>query len=99
MLLSILLQIPNAVDSANAAQSAAATAQIPDNLWSLAVKGGVVMIPIGLMFVFSLYLAIERYLTIRNAAKIEAALAQDAERQKSIEAEGLSFIRFTNEQV
>ncbi len=73
MLLSILLQIPNAVDSANAAQSAAATAQIPDNLWSLAVKGGVVMIPIGLMFVFSLYLAIERYLTIRNAAKIDAA--------------------------
>lgn len=73
MLLSILLQIPNAVDSANLAQTKAATAQIPDNLWDLAVKGGVVMIPIGLMFVFSLYLAIERYLTIRNAAKIDAA--------------------------
>ncbi|MDI1233608.1 MAG: MotA/TolQ/ExbB proton channel family protein [bacterium] len=73
MLSFILLQLPNAVDSANLAQSAAATAQIPDNLWALAVKGGVVMIPIGIMFVFALYLAIERYLTIRNAAKIDNA--------------------------
>ena len=29
------------------------------------------MIPIGIMFILSLYLAIERYLTIRNAAKID----------------------------
>ncbi len=71
MLLSILLQTGIAVDSATAAHTAAATAQIPDSLWGLAVKGGVVMIPIGVMFVLSLYLAIERYLTIRNAAKID----------------------------
>ncbi len=74
MLLSILLQqTAVAVDSATAAQAATVTTQMPDNLWELAVKGGVVMIPIGIMFIFSLYLAIERYLTIRNAAKIDFA--------------------------
>lgn len=71
MLLSILLQTPIAVDSANAAHTVATQTQLPDNLWQLAQKGGPVMIPIGIMFVLSIYLAIERYLTIRNAAKID----------------------------
>lgn len=71
MLLSILLQTAVAVDSANAAHQAASEAQLPGNLWDLAVKGGVVMIPIGIMFVLSLYIAIERYLTIRNAGKVD----------------------------
>ena len=76
MLLSILLQLPQttavAADSANAAQNATNAAQVPKNLWEIAVLGGPVMIPIGLMFIIALYLAIERYLTIRNAAKIDA---------------------------
>jgi biopolymer transport protein ExbB len=72
MLLSILLQTTALTDSATAAQTAATTANMPGNLWDMAVKGGVVMIPIGILFVASLYIAIERYLAIRNAAKIDA---------------------------
>ncbi len=71
MLLSILLQTPSAVDSANAVKKALAESQAPQNLWEFASKGGIVMIPIGILFVIALYLAIERYLAIRNAAIIE----------------------------
>jgi biopolymer transport protein ExbB len=71
MLLSILLQTTAvAVDSAHMAQAETA-AKAPKNLWEIAVLGGPVMIPIGLMFIISVYLAIERYLTIRNAGKID----------------------------
>ncbi len=68
MLLSIFLQ---AVSDTAAATTNAATAEMPDNLWKLAAKGGVVMIPIGIMFVASIYLAIERWLTIQKASKID----------------------------
>lgn len=69
MLLSILLQVP--VDSAAHATTQATANSLPDSPWGLAVKGGVVMIPIGIMFIIALYLAIERYLAIRNASKID----------------------------
>jgi biopolymer transport protein ExbB len=69
MLLSIFLQA--VTDTAAAATTNAATAEMPDNLWKLAAKGGVVMIPIGIMFVASIYLAIERWLTIQKASKID----------------------------
>ncbi len=69
MLLSIFLQAVS--DTAAAATTNAATAEMPDNLWKLAAKGGVVMIPIGIMFVASIYLAIERWLTIQKAYKID----------------------------
>ncbi len=70
MLLSIFLQAVN--DTAAAAGTAnAADSAMPDNLWQLAAKGGVVMIPIGIMFVASIYLAIERWLTIQKASKID----------------------------
>jgi biopolymer transport protein ExbB len=69
MLLSIFLQAVQ--DTAASAATNAATAEMPDNLWKLAAKGGVVMIPIGIMFVASIYLAIERWLTIQKASKID----------------------------
>jgi biopolymer transport protein ExbB len=71
MLLSILLQTPTAVDSANIAKIAATAALAPETPWDLVSKGGIVMIPIGLMFIAALYIAIERYLAIRNASKID----------------------------
>lgn len=71
MLLSILLQTPSAVDSANAVKKALAESEAPKNLWEFAEKGGLVMIPIGILFIIALYLAIERYLAIRSAAIIE----------------------------
>ncbi len=71
MLLSILLQVP--VDSVSAAAAAATTAETPTNtLWDLAIKGGVIMIPIGIMGILAIYLSIERWMTINKAARIDA---------------------------
>jgi biopolymer transport protein ExbB len=39
----------------------------------LAVKGGVIMIPLALMFVISVYVFIERLITINNAGKVPAS--------------------------
>jgi biopolymer transport protein ExbB len=39
----------------------------------LAMKGGVIMIPLALMFVISVYVFIERLLTINNAGKVPAS--------------------------
>lgn len=72
MLLSILLQAITTTDSLSEAAKANSGGAMPENLWQLAMKGGVVMIPIGLMLVFSIYLAIERWLTINKASKIDA---------------------------
>lgn len=72
MLLSIFLQAVTATaDSASQAAQNSSGGEMPENLWQLAVKGGVVMIPIGIMLVASIYLAIERWLTINKAAKID----------------------------
>ena len=53
--------------------SAAATATGPEKttLVDLAIKGGVVMIPIGVLFVLAIYLFIERWLTIRKASRVD----------------------------
>ncbi len=71
MLLSIILQTPLAVDSANAVKRAGIEAQTPHNLWDMAQMGGPVMIPIGLLFIAAIYLTIERYLAIRAASVID----------------------------
>ncbi|MFN4083478.1 MAG: MotA/TolQ/ExbB proton channel family protein [Bacteroidia bacterium] len=42
------------------------------SLLDLIIKGGVIMIPIGLLSIISIYVIIERYIFIRNASKIEA---------------------------
>jgi biopolymer transport protein ExbB len=38
----------------------------------LAIKGGIIMIPIVVLFVIAIFLLIERYLTIRKASKLDA---------------------------
>jgi biopolymer transport protein ExbB len=68
----ILLQVTQvAVDTvanaANAAQSSASKMSILDLLW----KGGWVMLPIGILSVLAVYFAIERYLVINKASKVD----------------------------
>ena len=43
------------------------------SLWELATKGGWIMLPIGILFVASIYIFFERYFYIRMAAKTDAA--------------------------
>jgi len=65
-MLTTLLQI-------TADTSAAALAAGPEKttLVDMALKGGIVMIPIAVLFVLSIYLFIERWLTIRKASRVD----------------------------
>jgi biopolymer transport protein ExbB len=60
----VLLQI--LTDTASVSTAAEQSISVLD----LAVKGGVIMIPLALMFVVSVYVFIERLLTINNAGKV-----------------------------
>ncbi len=58
----LFLQIPG--DS-----TAAAVTTKELDLLDLTLKGGIIMIPIGILFIIGIYLTIERYLTVKKAAK------------------------------
>ncbi len=81
MLSSILLQITTTAGAAqdtisqvaNTVSATAATTPKEDSLslLTLIMKGGYIMIPIGILSVLSIYILIERYITIRKANKLE----------------------------
>jgi biopolymer transport protein ExbB len=48
-----------------------------DNLAQLLMKGGVIMVPIVLLSVLSIYLFIERYLYIRKASRMDAVMMRN----------------------
>ena len=65
-----LLQI--VVDS-TAVATAVATQQPTLNLLDLIMKGGWIMIPIGILSVITVFLTIERFITIQHAGKVDTA--------------------------
>ncbi len=71
--MSLFLQVAiTASDSAAHAKAATdATAKEGMNLLSLVMSGGWVMIPLGILLVLTIYFAIERFLTIRRASRID----------------------------
>ena len=81
MLSSILLQITTTAGAAQdtlaqvASTAAAAIPVAPKedslSLLTLIMKGGYIMIPIGVLSILSIYILIERYITIRKANKME----------------------------
>lgn len=84
-MLSFILQITNTVASAvadsNAVQSAVtgiqAPTELPPNeisLFDIVSKGGVIMIPLAILLLMSIYVMIERLLTISKASKKNATL-------------------------
>jgi len=64
----MLLQI--AIDSSALATQAATQVQTL-NLFDLIMKGGWVMIPIGILSVIAVYLMVERFITINRASKVD----------------------------
>ncbi len=68
MLTSLLLQINAGSESL---QQIAAEAPKAMSFWEMILKGGPVMIPIGILSVAALYIFLERYLTIKKASKID----------------------------
>jgi biopolymer transport protein ExbB len=65
-MLTTLLQI-----SADTSATALAAGPEKTSLVDMALKGGIVMIPIAVLFVLSIYLFIERWLTIRKASRVD----------------------------
>lgn len=73
----LLLQVPTATtvttavaDTAkNAAQAVAGAAADKMSLLELVMKGGVIMIPLGILSLISVYLIIERYIFIKKASR------------------------------
>ena len=64
----MLLQI--LTDTAAAAHTAT-TEHAPINLFDLMMKGGWIMIPLGILSVISVYLMIERFIVINRASKVD----------------------------
>lgn len=78
MIHSLLLQVPATattvtaavVDTAKNAATAAAGADTNQmSLMQLIIKGGVIMIPLGILSLLSVYLIIERYIFIKKASR------------------------------
>lgn len=79
MTLSILLQATALIDSTQAAVNSIPTVAGPAevSLWDIIQKGGLIMIPIGVLFAAAIYVFIERYITIRNATRNEGNFMND----------------------
>jgi biopolymer transport protein ExbB len=70
-LLQDSLLLPKADTVAAGAGAAAATADQHINLLDLLMKGGVLMIPLGILSVIAVFVFVERYITIAKAGRIE----------------------------
>lgn len=68
----MFLDIVTGTDS-TVINSAPAITEEKLNLLDLTMKGGLIMIPIALLLLIGLYLTIERYMTIKKAAKQDSA--------------------------
>ncbi|HLP05059.1 MAG TPA: MotA/TolQ/ExbB proton channel family protein [Paludibacter sp.] len=87
MTLSLILQATPVVDTLNSAVNSIPVVSKPSaiSLWDIIQKGGLIMIPIGILFAVSIYIFIERFITIRNATASEGNLINDI--QELIEAD------------
>jgi biopolymer transport protein ExbB len=65
MLLQIML------DSAKVAATAASDTQASINFLDLLMKGGIIMIPLLILSIITVFLTVERYLTISRASKVD----------------------------
>jgi biopolymer transport protein ExbB len=74
-MLNVILQVTQTATQtvadtmANAAQAAAPPVEQSISLWDLAVKGGPILIPIGILSIMAVYIFFERYFTIQRYSK------------------------------
>ncbi len=70
MNLNLILQVPQMMaDSMNVATNEVAEKVVEMNYWEMATKGGWIMVPLILLFLLSVYITVERIVTIRSASK------------------------------
>jgi len=60
------------MDSLYAAQQGGSSSAAKMNLFDLLVKGGVIMIPLGLLLALAIFFFFERYIAINKASKLDA---------------------------
>ncbi|MDD5183756.1 MAG: MotA/TolQ/ExbB proton channel family protein [Paludibacter sp.] len=79
MVLSLILQAQPIIDTVSSAVNSIPVVSKPANvsLWDIIQKGGVIMIPIGILLVTAIYIFIERYITIRDASASEGNFMDD----------------------
>lgn len=74
MILNILLQVTTNLTDSTARLTALSASTPPETggtLWQTIEKGGIIMIPLGILFVVSVYIFIERFLIVRHATRKE----------------------------
>ena len=78
-MLSLILQATPLVDTVSSAVNSIPVVSTPAvvSLWDIIQKGGVIMIPIGILFATAIYIFVERYITIRNASASEGNFMND----------------------
>lgn len=63
------------IDSAKIKDSLARVAQVAaqqkENLWDILMKGGVLMVPLGILMVIAIFVFFERYFAIKKASKMD----------------------------
>lgn len=69
---TFFLQATTALDTLQEPLNAAAAAVESESAFDLLLKGGPVMIPLALLFFATIYLFIERFITINKASKIDS---------------------------
>jgi len=86
-MLSILLQAATIVDTLGSTVNSIPVVSKPTvvSLWDIIQKGGIIMIPIGILFAVAIYIFIERYITIHKASSNEGNFMNDI--QEMIESE------------
>lgn len=78
MLLTIILQAASAASQGSVVESIPTTSQSSiASLWDIILKGGLIMIPIGILFTAAIFIFIERFITIRRALASEGNFVKD----------------------
>jgi biopolymer transport protein ExbB len=87
MILTTILQASTAIDTINSAVNSIPVVSKSSvvSLWDIIQKGGLIMIPIGILFTVAIYIFIERFITIHNASSSEGNFMNDI--QEMIESE------------
>lgn len=100
MLLSLILQITEAATTSSAAVPTVAptvTKQDTLSLLDLIMKGGYIMIPIGILSVISIYVLIEKFITIKKAGRVSHDFMNNIKEQiKKGNLEGASSLCTAN---
>ncbi len=80
MILSLILQAATpAIDTLNSTVNSIPVVSKPTifTIWDIIQKGGLIMIPIGILFVLTIYIFIERFISIQRSSSNEGNFIKD----------------------